>query len=235
LYRCVSLWHIHICLQCILTAFIPSFSLIFPSPLFTIISIGFIVQFSYTYTKYIDHICPSSPFPFTLPLVPTHGQDQFYLPALHFFKWLMIVQGVFTMVFHKCKHYTLIRLTPCIIYSFSITLQPYYSTTFSAFQYTIFIHRFDVFQYYSLSITLFSSPTSPESPPTDPLLQSCSIYLSIYLQIHMYIRLYMDLCVHLSFRSSFYIWGKRWDLCPIEPCLLCLTLGCQFIHCLHTT
>jgi hypothetical protein len=79
------------------------------------------------YTKHIDSIHPTHllhsfllPSPF--PLVPTLRQDLFNLPVLHFYNCILIVQGGFTMVFHTCIYWTLIRWTPSITYSFSITL-----------------------------------------------------------------------------------------------------------------
>jgi hypothetical protein len=39
---------------------------------------------------------------------------------------------------------------PSVIYAFSISFLPYYSTAFNAFHYAIFIHKCNVFQYYSL-------------------------------------------------------------------------------------
>jgi hypothetical protein len=56
---------------------------------------------------------------------------------------------------------------------FIIAPLPYYSTNFSAFSYAIFIHRCNVFWYYSLS---FSFPHLPQSPQTDALLQICSLF-----------------------------------------------------------
>jgi hypothetical protein len=56
---CHTLWHLHMCLQCILIRF--TSSIILPYRVFThlrTISIGFIVLFSYMYTKYINHIHP---------------------------------------------------------------------------------------------------------------------------------------------------------------------------------
>jgi hypothetical protein len=66
----------------------------------------------------------------------------FYLPDLHFFKYVLIVQGGFTLVFHTSMIHTSIRLTLSIAYSSLIALLPYYSTTYSAFHYTVFIHRY---------------------------------------------------------------------------------------------
>jgi hypothetical protein len=132
-----------------LIRFTPSIILPHPSPSFSrTISASFIVVFSYTYTKSIHHIHPPSPSLFTtsLPVVPTSRQDLFYL-------CILVVQGGFTLVFYTCIDHILIGL----IFSMTLSPAPYYS---AALLCIIFFHRCIVFQYYSLSITLFSSPTS---------------------------------------------------------------------------
>jgi hypothetical protein len=43
----------------------------------------------------------------------------FYLPILHFFKYMLIVQEVFALLFHTCIYHTLIILTVSIAYGFS--------------------------------------------------------------------------------------------------------------------
>jgi hypothetical protein len=73
-------------------------------------------------------------------------------PTLNFcpslFKYILIVQRGFTMVFHLWLFCISIRLTPSItlLYPFS---HPYYSTAFSVFRYAFFLQRFNVI---SLSI-----------------------------------------------------------------------------------
>jgi hypothetical protein len=116
----------------------------------------FIVLFSYTIYNTHPPYLPS----FTLPLpTGTHPQtDLFYLPVLHFFKCMLIVQEDFTLIFHTCIYHTLIRLTSSITYSFSITLVTCYSLTFSALCYTIFMHRCNVSIIHSL---LFSFSLLP--------------------------------------------------------------------------
>jgi hypothetical protein len=37
-------------------------------------------------TKYVDDISPPSSIPYALPLIPTPGQEMFYLPGLPFLK-----------------------------------------------------------------------------------------------------------------------------------------------------
>jgi hypothetical protein len=90
------LWYLYKCLQYILIRLTPtSFSLI-PPPLLRTIRTGFIILFSYLNTKYIHHILPLSPFPYAFPspVVSTPRTDLFYLPVLHFFKCILIVQGI---------------------------------------------------------------------------------------------------------------------------------------------
>jgi hypothetical protein len=65
----------------------------------------------------------------------------------------LIVKWSLVMVFHTCTYHILIRLALLYHYSFSIAPLPYYSVASSAFTYTIFIHRCDVFWYYSLSFS----------------------------------------------------------------------------------
>lgn len=61
LYRGNASWHLHKYLQYILSTVTPSIILPhLPSSFLRTISTGFIGLFSYTFTKYIEHICPSS-------------------------------------------------------------------------------------------------------------------------------------------------------------------------------
>jgi hypothetical protein len=87
---------------------------------------------------------------FSLPLVPTFRQNLFCLSVFPFFISILITLRGLTSVFHTCICYTLIRLTCFIICSFSIALLP----LFKSCQYNlllIFIHKYNVFQYYSFS------------------------------------------------------------------------------------
>jgi hypothetical protein len=74
--------------------------------------------FIYIY-KVIDHIHPlyiySSPPWYPLP---DRNNLTFLSIIFYIFKCILIVQGGFTVVFHTCIYYTLIRLTPSIIYLF---------------------------------------------------------------------------------------------------------------------
>jgi hypothetical protein len=89
------------------------------------------------------------------------------------------------MVFHTCIYWALIRLP--LLVTFSIALFPYYSTAFAAFCYTIFIHRCNVFTYYSFYITIvpfsFSSTASLYIPQINIQLQTCS--LTVYISFFM--------------------------------------------------
>jgi hypothetical protein len=118
------------------------------------------------------------------------------------------VQGGVILRFHACAYLTLIRLSPSITYSFSITLIPYYSSAYSALCYIIFIYSQIVFQY--SSPPLFSFPLPPTSSPWDRSTNTimCSLSLS-----HIY---------YISQRSKFHIRQKTGDICPSDPGLLCL-------------
>jgi hypothetical protein len=69
----------------------------------------------------------------------------------------LIFQWEFPLAFHTCIYCILIRLTSCVIYSFSIVQLPCYLTAFSAFHYTTFIHRhiyFNIIHFLSLTFLL---------------------------------------------------------------------------------
>jgi hypothetical protein len=132
-------------------------------------------------------------FPFPFPLVPFHiKQDLFYLLILHFLKCILIVKWGSAMV---CVYCSLIKLTPFVIYSFSITMLPYCSTSFSTFLYTIFICIYKVFWYYSLYHSLFLShlPLVSSDRPTIAIMFSHSLYIYVYLYVytHVYTIVYM--------------------------------------------
>jgi hypothetical protein len=102
------------------------------------------------------------PTPF--PLVPTHGKDLFFPPALHFknmknlkSKCTLMVQGHFTLVLPICMYHAFI---PSITYSFSSTMLPSYSTVYWAVHYFIFIYRW-FFQYLFYSLTFSFSLLPP--------------------------------------------------------------------------
>jgi hypothetical protein len=101
----------------------PSLVLIFLHPT----SKDFIVQFSYKNTKYIDNIYLRSLWLFTISLsrVLTSQQDMFYIPVLHFFKY---IQRGFSIVF-----YTLFRLIPFVTLPYPLLPNSYYSEDFSVF------------------------------------------------------------------------------------------------------
>jgi hypothetical protein len=110
--------------------------------------------------------------PFAHPL-PIGRKDHKKGPVLHpqhlhlFFNCILIFQGEFTLVLHMCLYCALVRLTTFFSYSCSIALLPYYSAAFSVFCYSIFIHKCNVFQCYSLVSFLF-----PLSPLHSPLRQT---------------------------------------------------------------
>jgi hypothetical protein len=143
------------------------------------------------YTKHIHRI-----YPLCLPF-PSHWYPPWDRTCFTFlsivFKYMLIIQGSFTMVSQACIYHMLIRLAP--ITHTSIALVPYYSATFSMFCYTIFIHRYNVFfLYYSLSHSLFFSlPLSPSFLQADPLLQSCSLslYVCVWPYMIIYVFMYM--------------------------------------------
>jgi hypothetical protein len=95
-----------------------SFFLILPHLLFKTILTCFIVLFSYTYTKHIEHIHSPSPSPLTWPLpTGTYSGTGPVFSILPFCRGIFIVKRDFAMVFHTCIYYTLIilalSLTPC--------------------------------------------------------------------------------------------------------------------------
>jgi hypothetical protein len=89
-----------------------------------------------------------------------------------------------------------------------------YPVSLNSFHYVLlcfFLHRFNVFQYYSLS---FSS----SSPP--PLVSSNSLNIGNTFRIYIHVYIIMLLFV---FGSIFCIWEKTCDLCLSEPALLHFT------------
>jgi hypothetical protein len=129
------------------------------------------------YTKYTDHIHLPSSSPFTLshtgPVLPS-------CPS--FFKYILIVQGDFILVFHTCVYHTVVRLTPSInslYHSF-----PYSSTAFSIFCYTIFIQRYNV-----LILSLYHSlfPSGLFLVPSDRHTITIMFFLSLSLPTHIYV------------------------------------------------
>jgi hypothetical protein len=111
------------------------------------ISIGFIILFSYTNIRYIHYINPPSHFPYALllSLVPIPRKDLVYLSALHFFKvyidspWKLHfgVSGMYRLLFNQMNppYYLLCLFRPA----------PLLFTAYSALHYIIFIHRCHVF------------------------------------------------------------------------------------------
>jgi hypothetical protein len=92
-------------LQCILIRLIPSVIPPYPS------SLPFLEQFQQVSCSIFIHVYKVHPpysASFTLSiyaytLAPTHRQDLFYLPGLHFFKYILAVQGGFCWYFrHVC-------------------------------------------------------------------------------------------------------------------------------------
>jgi hypothetical protein len=97
------------CLQCILIRFSCSIILPYsPTPLLRTISIGFLVLFSYIYTKYLTIITLLHPL--HLPSPPLNRPCFTFL--FFIFKCILIVQRGFALVFHTCIYCTLLRLTP---------------------------------------------------------------------------------------------------------------------------
>jgi hypothetical protein len=141
------------------------------------------------YAKNINNTHLSSPSPFTLlhPLVLSPRQALFYLPSCHILKFILIVQGGVHLLFHILY---ITQINPFIIYSFSTTLLPYYSAAFSAFCYTIFIHR--------LTCLLFTLSL----PPCSPIIQQFSVHsviLSSYTDECISILFTLCHCLFLSF------------------------------------
>jgi hypothetical protein len=180
------------CLQYILVGFTPSIILpLFPSPLLRTISTGFILLVLYMNIKYIHHIHPQSPFPYShpFPQVLTPRKKLFYPFALHFWRCILMVQVGFTLVLQACVYHALIKL-PSVTYSFSITMLLYYSATYR--QYTILYSYIDrLFQYFSFSNIFLPSITSvvPSDRLTNTILLSLSLYICMCI--------YMCACAHI--------------------------------------
>jgi hypothetical protein len=109
------LWHLNMCLQCILIRL--TLYIIFPhhlSPLLRTISTSFIVLFS---SPIFIHLHPLHlPSPVLLLTYAHIGRVLPFCPS--FFKCILIVTGCFTLVFHMCIYHTLISFIPSITYSF---------------------------------------------------------------------------------------------------------------------
>jgi hypothetical protein len=136
----------------------------------------------------MDHTCSPSLSPFTLPL----PLDRTYFTFLSFIflKCILTDKWGFAIVFHTCLYHTLIRLTPSIIYSFSITLLPCYSTTFSAFH-SYCLHTQMQRILILFAIILFSlTPLPVPSKQTNYYNHVLSLSLSINMYMNKYICVY---------------------------------------------
>jgi hypothetical protein len=140
-----------ICLQCTLDKVALTFTFLHPP--FKRISTGFIVLFHVSMYSISTIFTCFTHFPSTLPLVPPLNRTQFFI-----FKYVFIVQRGFMMVPH-------LRIYCILLYLMHFS-HPSYSTAFSVFCYAIFLHRYNVFGYYSLSLSflpllLLVSKSSP--------------------------------------------------------------------------
>jgi hypothetical protein len=175
------------CFQCILDI-PPSSFFCFLSPLPRTISTGFILLFSYMNTKYVHHIHPHSPFPYAPP-TSTHPQKRSILPSSPPFlkKYIMIVEGGYTLVLQACVYYALIKLTPLLHHL--LFLYHHAPLIFSSLQYGMlyYIHIqmgcFDIF--YSLTFSFLLPP--PVIPSEIPTNTSCSLSHCIFVYIYMII------------------------------------------------
>lgn len=129
------------------------------------------IQNTYTICGFLDPLLLT----FTILLVPSPEQDLFYLPILHFLKHILIVKGIFALVFQTWIYRALIRLTPSITYSFSVTRSPVVQSL-QCMAYTIFMHRCDVSIFFTL--TCFFSLPPPvvlsERPTNGSLCYVCN-------------------------------------------------------------
>jgi hypothetical protein len=115
------------------------------------------------------------------------------------------------MVFHLWIYCTLIRLTSFITLPYHFPHIPYFSTAFNAFCYDFFLYKYNVFLYYSLSIPLFSSSSSPSTLKHSKHSICACIMIILYL------------CICLSFGFVSHIWKKTCNPCFSEPGLHHLT------------
>jgi hypothetical protein len=88
----------------------------------------------------------------------------------------------FALIFYLTIHCTLISLTPHYS-SLPFFPTPYCSAVFSAFHCVLFMHRCDVFQYYSLHIILSFSSSSNISVLVFQDIFSMSVYVCVYKYI----------------------------------------------------
>jgi hypothetical protein len=122
-------------------------------PLLKIISTGFHVPYSHMYRKFINHIHFPLGSSFTHPLA---------WPVLHpcpsLFKCLLIVRCEFCLGILPVNILCLSQSNSLHYFSSPFPLTLYCSTVFGVFCCVLFLHRWDVFHYYPLSLILFFLP-----------------------------------------------------------------------------
>lgn len=130
-----------------LDSFLPSFFLV-PAPiLLRSTSTDFTSLFSYMYTKCLQHIPPplSSLATLPLPMIPTPGQNLFYLPVHHI---LSTLDSRHILCFNQIKH----ALLTLFLSPFSFIIQKFTVLSVILSSYTDVLHSI-----------LFSSPASHNS------------------------------------------------------------------------
>jgi hypothetical protein len=137
---------------------------------------GFDFPYSYMCRKYINHIYPPLLSSFTLFLLLVHSlqHNLIYIFALHELSGHCsagFCLGILTVNILQFSQFKPISLPYSIIF---LSHYPYCSTVFSV----LFIHRCNLFQYYSLYQSLLPL-LLPLSPLTVPLLDTCSVYRQI--------------------------------------------------------
>jgi hypothetical protein len=136
---------------CVLTVYL-GFT---PPSLSFIPTIPFLEQFHclfvYTCTYKVYRLySPSSSSPFIVLHPAGTNPPITCFSVLHFLKYILNVQGSFAMVSHMHMLY-FNQINPLYCLFFLCCPAPCYSAAFHADCSTIFIHRYNVFRYYSLS------------------------------------------------------------------------------------
>jgi hypothetical protein len=114
---------------------------------------GFSVSYSYTYWRYISHIYSPLPSPPTSTLPSSW-------PCFTFLSFIISVTVLCSLGFclgilpENILYFNQSNSSVTLLYTFP------HLVLFNSFQCVLFLHRCDVFQYYSLFVLFFPSSTS---------------------------------------------------------------------------
>jgi hypothetical protein len=115
------------------------------------------IKSTLTIFAFLHHLYLLTP----IPVVSTSWKDMFYIPVFYFCKCIFIFSKAFCHSISSMNILHFNQINPLYYFPYPFLPTPYYSTDFRAFHYAIFLHRYNVFHYYEVSIILFSSPCSP--------------------------------------------------------------------------